>query len=241
MTLAREQAWGYATATPFPHLVLDDFLPPSRARLLSDEFPADPRHDFRWRAGHHRHSQKWTCNEPWVRKWVEEMDLASDGWLTTLEEITGIAPLYADPGLKGGGFHLSLPGSFLHCHADFTVHEDLGMRRALNLLVYLTPDYDPTWGGHLELWDRRMRRCVQRIAPLWNRAVLFSTDATSWHGHPDPMRGPAHAQRRSLALYYYTPWTDGAPWLRTTRYRARPWEYRERLRLQMGRLKRWLA
>lgn len=229
----------FACAEPYPHLVMDGFLPPSWARILAGEFPADPRGADGWREGTHRHSQKWTCNGPAVRRWVQEMALDAPAFLEGLELMTGIAPLHADPGLKGGGLHLSRPGSFLDVHADFTVHAELGMRRALNLLIYLTPGYDPAWGGHLQLWDRKMRRCVQRVEPHFNRAVLFATSDTSWHGHPDPMRGPQHAQRRSLALYYYTPWHEGDARLTTTRYRARPWEYRERLRLVLGRVRRW--
>lgn len=228
----------FQLAEPFPHLVLDDFLPRQTARAAAHLFDQPCG---RWREGIHRHSRKWTDNCPAVRDWVQSAGLANPEFLARLEAMTGIRPLVADPELKGGGLHLSRPGSYLDLHADFTVHEALGMRRALNLLIYLTREYDEAWGGQLELWDRRVRRCVQRIAPRFNRAVLFATSDTSWHGHPDPMGGPPGAERRSLALYYYTPWTEGAPRLTTTRYRARPWEYRERVRLHLGRLRRWLA
>jgi hypothetical protein len=34
--------------------------------------------------------------------------------------------------------------------------------------------------------------------------VVFSTDASSYHGHPDPLTTPDGITRKSLALYYYT-------------------------------------
>ena len=49
-----------------------------------------------------------------------------------------------------------------------------------------------------------MSKCVKSIKPIFNRAVIFSTDDTSYHGHPDPLNCPENIQRRSLAFYYYS-------------------------------------
>ena len=58
--------------------------------------------------------------------------------------------------------------------------------RRVNVFLYLNPSWDSgAWGGHLELWSRDMRRCVQRIAPLSNRMTIFSTTDFSYHGHAD--------------------------------------------------------
>jgi hypothetical protein len=65
-----------------------------------------------------------------------------------------------------------------------------------------------------------MSQCEQRILPVGNRAVIFTTDADSFHGHPDPMRCPEGVARRSLALYYFT--LEDHPMVRSTEYRARP-------------------
>ena len=43
------------------------------------------------------------------------------------------------------------------------------------------------------------------MLPRFNRAVLFSTTAPSFHGFPTPLACPSGAERRSLALYYLTP------------------------------------
>ena len=40
--------------------------------------------------------------------------------------------------------------------------------------------------------------------PVFNRCVVFNTDADSFHGHPDPLSTPEGVLRRSIALYYYT-------------------------------------
>ena len=68
----------------------------------------------------------------------------------------------------------------------------------------MNEDWKEEYGGHFELWEKDMSRCVTRIAPLFNRMAIFSTTDYSWHGHPDPLTCPPDRSRKSLALYYYT-------------------------------------
>ena len=89
-------------------------------------------------------------------------------------------------------------------HADFNRHERLKLDRRVNTFVYMNEDWPDAFGGHLELWNRRMDQCVQRIAPVFNRLVVFSTTDFTYHGHPEPLACPAHRSRRSFALYFYT-------------------------------------
>src|SRR5690606_23412792 len=76
--------------------------------------------------------------------------------------------------------------------------------RRLNLLLYLNEDWRPEWGGDFELWDEGVGGCQERVAPLANRCVIFSTSDRSFHGHPSPLACPPGRTRRSLALYYYS-------------------------------------
>ena len=80
-----------------------------------------------------------------------------------------------------------------------------GLHRRVNTFVYFNPGWQERWGGHLELWDRNMSSCAQRVLPAWNRYVVFSSTDFSYHGHPVPMQGlPKGRMRRALVLYYYT-------------------------------------
>ena len=121
-----------------------------------------------------------------------------------LEKLTGIAGLIPDPHLRGGGLHEIRRGGSLGVHADFNFYKRLNLFRRLNLLLYLNENWSEEWGGHLELWDRTGKRCMQRIAPIFNRAVIFDTSNFSYHGHPHPLECPDNRSRKSLALYYYT-------------------------------------
>jgi Rps23 Pro-64 3,4-dihydroxylase Tpa1-like proline 4-hydroxylase len=129
----------------------------------------------------------------------------SEPFLRFLQELTGIKEtLIPDPYFEGGGVHQIKRGGFLKVHVDFHRHRLLQLDRRVNVLVYLNKDWKDEYGGHFELWERDMSRCVKKIAPLFNRMAIFSTTADSWHGHPDKLNCPEGRSRQSLALYYYT-------------------------------------
>lgn len=124
-------------------------------------------------------------------------------FLEYLENLTGYNGLIPDPHFRGGAFHSILRGGKLDVHADFNVDKRRMLRRCLNVLIYFNKDWDDSYNGHLELWDREMTACRQKIAPIFNRAVIFNTDSTSYHGHPDELLCPEDRTRKSIALYYY--------------------------------------
>lgn len=149
--------------------------------------------------------------------------LNSAQFLGFLEKLTGIKGLIPDPHFLGGGLHETRGGGHLSIHVDFNLHRQLGLRRRLNLILFLNEGWDDAYGGHLELWDEKMSRMVKSVAPVMSRAVIFNTDPGSYHGHPDPLTTPDGVTRRSIALYYYTAPEDGMlPEYRTTDFQPRP-------------------
>src|SRR5688572_11340746 len=195
----------YREATPFPHIVIDNFLDGELLTRVADEFAKRDRTGWRRTANAHERKLS-TADEttfgPFTRRVFAALN--SSPFVTFLEELTGITGLIADPHLRGGGLHEIERGGLLGVHADFNHYERLNIWRRLNLLVYLNSTWDEGWGGHLELWDRSRKACVKRIAPAFNRAVIFDTSNFSYHGHPHPLNSPEGQSRRSLALYYYT-------------------------------------
>lgn len=156
-----------------------------------------------------------------IKRTINELN--SPEFLEFLSNLTGIQNLQKDDSLEGGGIHQSGRGGYLNIHADFTVHpHHRNWQRRVNVLVYLNKDWQEEWGGQLELWDKDMKACERKAAPVFNRCVVFNTDADSYHGHPEPMTCPENAHRRSIALYYYT--VEERPFRRATHYKARPGE-----------------
>ena len=223
----------YAEAAPFPHIVLDDFFPEGVVAAALEEFPA--ARDADWQSFESGQERKLASNNeralsPTARRIIWEMN--SQVFLEFLENLTGISDLIPDPKLSGGGMHQIERGGKLGVHVDFNRHVEFGLDRRLNVLLYLNREWREDYGGHLELWDQDMKSCVQRVAPVFNRLVVFSTTDTSWHGHPDPLACPEEVTRKSLALYYYT---NGRPELErsdehTTVFAPRPGERLQRER-----------
>lgn len=195
----------YPAARPFPHVVLDNFFPPEVLDVVLSEFP-NPA-DAEWWVFQSEKERKLASLDdaimgPATRHLLSELN--SSTLLRFLEDLTGISGLIPDPHFVGGGLHQIERGGYLKVHADFNRHAALGLYRRINLLVYLNREWADNYGGHLELWERDASRCVTRIAPIFNRCVVFNTDRSSLHGHPHPLECPPDRTRRSLALYYYT-------------------------------------
>ena len=212
----------FASADPYPHIVIDEFLEPEAAKAAIAEFPAVDAE--RWTNYIHVNERKFSHTDPttWgptLQRILDELN--SPRFVQLIGNLLAVDDLIADPSLEGGGLHQSTRGGFLNIHADFTVHpHHRNWQRRANIILFLNDSWAPEYGGDLELWSTDMKECVRKISPVANRAVIFTTDATSFHGHPEPMRCPEGVTRRSMALYYFSIEVD--PMVRSTEYRSRP-------------------
>jgi 2OG-Fe(II) oxygenase superfamily len=212
----------YATAEPYPHIVLDDVLHDDVIERAYAEFTQIP--DDAWTNYLHLNERKYAAKD--VTTWGPTLqavaaEFASERFVAFLGELTGFEGLRADDVMDGGGLHRSVRGGFLNVHSDFTAHHSKPTwRRRINLLLYLNPTWDPAWGGQLQLWSKDMQRAVTAVAPEGNRLLIFTTDEHSYHGHPEALRVPEGLARQSMALYYFT--EEAHPLTRSTDYRARP-------------------
>lgn len=204
----------YQSNQPFPHIVIDDFLPQSTLRKLLAEYPQDQDLPA-WNDATHKDKESGEYVQKDKRNIRDVLrmpttyrqliwELNSHYFLDFLSRMTGINKLIPDPNLRGAGIHQIGSGGFLKVHADFTTHRDFGLDRRLNFLLYLNNDWPEQYGGQLELWDKDMQGPPKQVLPIANRCVVFNTTATSYHGHPHPITCPEGVYRKSLALYYYT-------------------------------------
>jgi len=213
----------YQSASPFPHIVIDDFLDAGILRDLVAEFPARDGRSYFDRPQERLKYQfdPNTVESKIVRNILAELN--SEPFLAFLSEMTGIANLIPDPYFTGGGLHETLSGGHLSVHADFNLHTEMQVERRLNLLVYLNDDWQDSYGGQLELWDKKMRKAAVSVLPVMARAVVFNTTLQSFHGQPEPLACPPDRSRRSIATYYYTAYpSDKRPPQRSTTFQNRP-------------------
>ncbi len=206
-------AYGYAGNLPFPHAVIRNAW--SVKRL------AECKHDIarfnQWEGEKNffgSTKKRYCANIEVLPQSVARLiqEASSPLFLAWLMVLTSERALLPDPYLAGGGIHQIGPGGFLKVHADFNWSEQLQLYRRLNLLLYLNPDWQPRWGGALELWNTDMSACVQTVLPDNNTMVIFTTDDKSYHGHPHPLECPAGVTRDSIALYYYSPIRPAVNW-----------------------------
>ncbi len=224
--IGQSQMDDYAFAEPFCHAVINDFLPTDLAEEILKHFPLDKKsHDKIYQKGYggqfKRQVMPADCDE-FTRNVFGFFN--SSAMLKFLEGITNIQGLLPDPYFAGAGFHEISTGGLLGIHADFRVNEGLQLIRRVNVLIYLNKDWQEIYGGKLELWDKLMQNKVKEVAPLFNRCVIFNTDADSFHGHPEPLNTPPDITRKSIALYYYTALSiaNDSGESRHTNYVARP-------------------
>lgn len=174
---------------PFPHAVIEDFVSPETVRQINAEWPEE------WLKEDGSFNRKWSTQTltPTAKAVADSVNIGM------IEELTGIAGLFADPERFGAGLHCIPRGGFLKMHLDFNRHPK-GWHRRVNVLLYLNEEWQDDWGGHLSLGQQQEKQ----IAPLGGRLVVFETNDLSWHGHPKPLNCPEDVQRRSMAMYYYT-------------------------------------
>ena len=211
----------YDDAKPFPHIVIDDFLPPEVLEMCLRDFPSiSVGSDTFNRA---QEKLKTQFNPDYLQKNLRSLfySFNSRPFIKVLENICGIRGLTPDPYFLGAGFHETRNTGYLSIHADFNHHKPMNLERRINVLIYLNKDWKPEYGGQLELWNDDVSECVTSVLPVFNRCVIFNTTSRSWHGNPNPVNHPADDTRKSIALYYYTAtWSDTGR-EHTTQFRVR--------------------
>jgi Rps23 Pro-64 3,4-dihydroxylase Tpa1-like proline 4-hydroxylase len=195
----------FAAASPFPHVVLHDFLA-GDTKALVDAFPDADWPGWTTEFRDRYQTNKRACDDldaiPEPLQSVV-LELQSPGFLEFLETVSGVEQIIPDPYLTGGGLHLSGPDGVLEPHSDFHLYPRLTLYRQINVLLYLNPEWHDDWGGRLELFgDSHARSSVRQVLPTLGTCVIFRTDDRSVHGFPEPVTD-GH-WRKSIATYYYT-------------------------------------
>jgi len=204
----------FRDAAPFPHVVIDQLFPENVLLAVLEELP-DRNSDrwTRWGSGSRFKESDVAAKMgmsgeaavgPVTRNFMLQLNSAL--FVQFVSVLSGVTPnsLVGDPTFRGGGLHSTGSGGRLLVHTDIERHP-LGppFSQKLNIITYLNRDWPEEYGGHLELWSRDRSQCVSRIAPLFNRTVIFESGTNTYHGHPRPLTCPPDRFRYSLAAYYY--------------------------------------
>lgn len=194
---------------PFHYWVFKDALDARLAQMICGEL-VDYGNDPEYRS--HMYKYDNVFEKKLAQDNLEMLPPTTKSWLvwtltahfvSMIESITGVSGLIPDPWFTGAGFHLHTTGGVLKPHIDFSRHRKHGLIRRFNYIVYFNKNYEKTWGGELELWDKEMKSPDVKIEPGYNVGVLFETPDAP-HGFSVPWNAPNGITRKSLAVYLYS-------------------------------------
>lgn len=194
----------YQSASPYPYVIIDDFLTPEFAQRIHDEARATAANQDA--SNGVTQSLKVACTN-WAAFSENTHSLIayfnSAEFIANIGRIVGIDDLFGDAELEGGGIHMTRRGGFLKMHTDFNWHARLEADRRINILLYLNKQWKEEYRGELVLADIPQKN-VTSVKPIFNRMVIFNTNDSTLHGHPDALMFPDDYPRTSIAMYYYS-------------------------------------
>ena len=213
----------YSKAKPFPHIIIDKAFNENILNRIIEEIPDLYKVKHSNKVNNQYEKKTTTLRGDYnfgINGKLFLSYLNSSEFIDFLQVITSIKePILGDPHLIGGGIHQSKRGGLLKIHADFCRHPETKLDRRINVLIYLNKNWEKEYEGALELWDKEMKNCIQKIYPIFNRMVIFNTTDYSYHGLPNPLMCPENVIRKSIAMYYYS---NGRP-----AYELRPENYNQ--------------
>jgi hypothetical protein len=187
---------------PFEHIVVDNFLEETYAEKLSLLFP---NIDNEWHEYKNPIEVKYTFDNintlpPELKNYFYY--LSTPEIINIIKNITNIDNLEYDEYLHGAGLHLHPRNGRLNIHLDYEKHPYTGKERRLNIILFMSKDWNINWNGANELWNSDVSKCIAKTDIIFNRAIIFKTNDISWHGLPEKILCPENIYRKSLAYYY---------------------------------------
>jgi Rps23 Pro-64 3,4-dihydroxylase Tpa1-like proline 4-hydroxylase len=189
---------------PIRHMVIDNFLELSFAKDIYEHFPSLVEMGTRYRGLNENKSEDSNFEKLHPGFSQLQVALSSPDFIAWLEACTGIKDFTTISDRLGYGLHQGGNNSFLDIHIDYNIHPIKKVYRKLNLILFFNPEWKDEWGGHLELWDKDVKNCIQRIAPVLNRCVIFECSDVSYHGY-SKISVPDAVTRKSFYHYYFIP------------------------------------
>ena len=213
----------FDNATPYRHLVLDNFLKEETALETYENFPGVEALKTHWKGLNENKAEgsDFGVFHPVFSKIKEQ--LTTPEFYKWVSDVTGIEDVFITDDQMGSGIHQGSNGSFLDVHIDFNIHHIKNVHRRLNLLIYLEKNWKDEFGGGLEMWNADMTNCDKMVMPNFNRCVIFETSEISYHGY-SKITIPEGVTRKSFFAYFYTNEREGATGYHDTVFKARPTE-----------------
>ncbi len=181
------------------YFVLDELLPTEIAREIYAQFPKFNKMrllnnfgELKLKYSHIRHTAALLQD---LHRAIQDPKV-----IAMIEAITGIPKQLPDTSRIAGGVSAMMKGYYINPHLDNSHDIDKKYYRTVNLLYYVSPDWQLENGGNYELWDEAVENRI--IVPsLFNRLVVMETNRRSWHA-VNPVT--CNATRCCVFNYYFS-------------------------------------
>lgn len=208
------------------HFHIDDLLPAEVAKAVYEAFPRNADGFFDRNTFRERKKTLTSLGElPPILSSITYA-LQDAAVVARISSLLGLKEVLPDPTLYAGGLSMMFEGDFLNPHIDNSHDGQRNLYRRLNLLYYVSPDWELENGGNFELWDEEVRQ-QKTIVSRFNRLVVMETNKRSWHS-VSPVR--AARPRCCVSNYYFSKQSpDAHDYFHVTSFSGRPDETGKRL------------
>ncbi len=203
------------------YFYLDNILPQEIAMQCADLFPVKSNMRLLKSIREHKYvsaqmDQHHSALEAVIYAFQDKKVVA------VIKEICDLELLQPDKSLYAGGLSLMNKNQFLNPHLDNSHDAERNLWRVLNLLYYVTPNWETANGGHLELWPNGTKKEPIVVQSKFNRLVVMATHKKSWHSVSPVL---LDQDRRCISNYYFseTPLLENDSF-HVTSYKGRPEE-----------------
>ncbi len=197
----------FLNANPFPHLVIDEFLEPDYYRnLITILNEMTTSADGRY-FDTELENKKWISLNSTLPNVVRQIvdALNADEWVNNVQNLTGIDSLITTShgNTSLANYHEMEPGGILGVHVDHSDEPVSGSPHILNVLIYLTENWNENDGGSTFLYDKTGKNIVSKVQYKQNRAVIFLHTPYSFHS-VERINENAQQKRKSIYVDYYS-------------------------------------
>jgi hypothetical protein len=193
-------------AEPFPHLVLDEFIDPSLfadlTRILKTSEIVLGKH---FNSGVEM-NKGISLNTKLPEKLKEIINyLNSENWVENLSKLTEIHDIFPVTSTNKhlANYHEMRESGNLAPHVDHSHEPTLGKPHVLNIIIYLSEDWNSNFGGNTLLYDAKGKKIKLKIPYKKNRAVIFLHTPYSFHG-VEEITNNVKTVRKTIYVDYYS-------------------------------------
>ena len=202
-----------------PSCRITDLLPTEYANEIFERFPASDAMMLKRSLKENKHvAAQMDAFDPILEEAVYAFQ--DPRVVDLIARITGLRSLEPDVDLYAGGISTMSKGAYLRPHLDNSHDKDRQRYRVLNLLYYVTPHWQETYGGSLQLWDEGPRGAPRTLPSSFNSLAVMLTNKRSWHSVNEVLRD---GRRCCVSNYYFSPMSpDEEDYFHATSFRGEP-------------------